>query len=189
MRSLVPALTLRISLGTCGLVDAAVVVDLADIANASFDDDLAHTNWSITRPNGHYLHQIDVNPDITPLDPSREDGATVPPLTTPVGSNFVGIVNSTFDTDRKGKLTYDTAAGTAGQDTRYGLTVWANRGRMKTIGNLNGTLPPNSASQVLVQFRGWGPGAAPTVYGDDDWSRSALVTETMAFTNWAEAGQ
>ena len=129
MRSLVPALTLRISLGTCGLVDAAVVVDLADIANASFDDDLAHTNWSITRPNGHYLHQIDVNPDITPLDPSREDGATVPPLTTPVGSNFVGIVNSTFDTDRKGKLTYDTAAGTAAH-------FLPNLSEMKPVGRI-----------------------------------------------------
>jgi hypothetical protein len=167
----------------------AVPVDLFGVlGNAGFENDLVHSQWTVTQPNSSYQSTVPVNPTILPLDPCCSNGTTLPALTAPVGNNFIGVLNPTLNEDRKGKLAHDAVANSYASGTTFEILVWGNRGRLGSNGNTNSTFP-GAAPALIVQFMGWGAGSVPTVNSSDDWSRVRLVNVSLPFTNWGSPGQ
>ena len=167
---------------------SAAVIDLTTVfSNSSYES--GTTAWTATKPNANYQSlgtNFGVNPTILPLDPCCSNGTTLPQLTAPVGSNFIGVLNPD-DADLAGKLAHTAVSGTFLSTDTYQVTVWANLGRLGD-GNTNSIF--TSAPPTLnVQLRSWIAGAVPTVApATDSWSRSPTTTTTLAFTNWGSPG-
>jgi hypothetical protein len=167
---------------------AAAPVDLYFVlGNAGYEDDLVHSQWTVTKPNATYTSTVPVNPMIEPLDPAFNDGTLLPALVAPVGDNFIGVENPTLNDDIKGKLAHDSVAGAFSSADEYVVVVWGNRGRLDSNGNTTSTFP-GSAPVINVQFLTWGAGSVPTVDANDNWSRSPTSTSTL-FTNWGDPGE
>ena len=168
---------------------SAATLDLASIiANPSFDAALVPVDWTATQPNTSYPSAVPVNPVINPVDPTLNDGTTLPALTAQFGPNFVGVRNPPLTEDLKGKLVSNAIATSIAADAVLQLHVYGNRGRLDTNGNLNGEFPSAaSAPRLRVQFWGFGAGALPTVNDSDDWTRSeaSKITQTFDFSTTA----
>ena len=169
----------------------AVSVDLFGVlGNAGFENDLVHSQWTVTKPNSSYQNDVPVNPIIFPLDPCCSNGTLLPALTAPAGNNFIGVLNPTENEDRKGKLAHVAVANSYASGTTFDIIVWGNRGRLNSNGNTNSFIPGGSSAQTLrVRFMGWGAGALPTVNSSDDWTRAFAVNTSLPFTNWGSPGQ
>jgi hypothetical protein len=167
----------------CAVIDVSTV-----LGNSSYEDDLLHTQWTVTMPNASYQDPVPVNPAFTPLNPAFTDGTTQAAPTAPVGVNYIAVLNPTEMGDFKGKLAHDALAVSYSSSDTFQVTVWANRGRLGTNGNTNSTfigLNPTALPMVRVELLTWGPGSLPTVDSDDDWSRSTLFSSQQTFVNWA----
>lgn len=165
------------------------VIDVSTIlGNSSYEDDLVHSQWSVTMPNASYQNPVPVNPAFTPLDPAFNDGTTQPAPTAPVGTNYIAVLNPTLNGDYKGKLAHDATSVSYSASDTFEVAVWANRGRLGSNGNTNSTFAGLNASalpSVRVQLLAWGPGSLPTVNGSDDWSRNPAYSNVQTFTDWA----
>jgi hypothetical protein len=165
------------------------VIDLASIlGNPSYEADLVHSQWKVTRPNGSYDTVVPVNPAFSPLNPAFNDGTTQAAPTAPVGTNYIAVLNPTEEGDIKGKLAHDSLAAVYTLADSFQVKVWGNRGRLGTNGNTNSTfagLNPTALPTLKVQFLTWGPGSVPTVDVNDNWSRGPSFSSTVDFTSWA----
>lgn len=167
----------------------AVSVDLFGVlGNAGFENDLVHSQWTVTKPNSSYQNTVPVNPLILPLNPCCSNGTTLPALTAPAGNNFIGVLNPTLNEDRKGKLAHDAVANSYASGTTFDILVWGNRGRLGSNGNTNSTFP-GAAPALIVSFLGWGAGSVPTVNSSDNWSRAFALKTSLPFTDWGSPGQ
>jgi hypothetical protein len=170
-------------------VAQAAVIDLASIlGNPSYEDDLVHSQWSVTRPNASYSATVPVNPAFTPLNPAFNDGTTQPAPSAPVGTNYIAVLNPTLNDDIKGKLAHNALASAYTAADTFQVNVWANRGRLGSNGNTNSTfagLNPGALPEVRVQLLVWGLGSLPTVDINDDWSRNPSFSQQLIFSDWA----
>ena len=168
----------------------AITVDLALVLGNSGYETGTSAQWTSTRPNSLYLVTVPIDPVINPLDPCCSNGTLLPQLVAPVGSHFAGVPNPTLNNDLNGKLAHDALSTSFASGTEFQVTVWANRGRLDSNGNLVSNFPNlNAAPELNVQLRGWGAGSLPTVdAATDNWSRSPQQTQTQMFSNWGSPG-
>jgi hypothetical protein len=176
-------------LWTVSSVVSGATIDVSTIlGNSSYEDDLIHSEWSVTKPNATYANTVPVNPAFTPLNPAFNDGTTQAAPTAPVGDHYIAVLNPTLDDDIKGRLVHDAESVSLTSSDSFEVVVWANRGRLGSNGNENSTFAGVSAGAVpilTVQLFTWGPGSLPTVDINNDWSRNPSTSVSQTFTDWA----